>query len=527
MLCFDIETMPVYHPYPIMACAASPTAWYAWVSPWLLGESEDPLHLIPLGNPNTPRVIIGHNVAYDRARVKEEYALKRTANRYIDTMALHVAVKGISSPQRPGWMVRRKEKRQAKVQQEESIATVKALVDQMDENQPDEPGTDHRANLKTRKDALADGLLEFQSSGTDDDADVASKRWEDVTAVNSLLEVARLYCGINMDKAARDDLMTSTPDAIRSKLDDYLTYCATDVSTTQAVFRKVLPAFLDACPSPVSWAGATLMGNGFLPVDGSWNEYVANAESKYRSLEDQIRGKLETLAVEAKASMDLPERWKDDAWLSQLDWSPKVPGKSRGATPPAKPAPTKGIKLLSVPLHQPERFSGSMPTWYFNYIQNPFSPKNSEITVLLLRLSWLLPSQPLFLSSAHGWVYRSDSNSSGALEVAQDDTLARYSLAPGQGYLRPDGFKNRLQTLLGQRVFRTGQLMLGSPSNASLLARLCDGDKETTQVELLALADDAIRGGSNEEDPWLMQLDWTPLPFRLPQEATGMPMCGC
>jgi DNA polymerase gamma 1 len=67
MLTFDVETMPNHHPYPVMACAVSPTAWYAWVSPWLLGESPDPQHFIPLGNPSVPKILVGHNVSYDRA----------------------------------------------------------------------------------------------------------------------------------------------------------------------------------------------------------------------------------------------------------------------------------------------------------------------------------------------------------------------------------------------------------------------------------------------------------------------------
>jgi len=50
-LVFDVETMPKEHHFAIMACAVSPSAWYCWVSPWLLGESKDPAHLIPLGPP--------------------------------------------------------------------------------------------------------------------------------------------------------------------------------------------------------------------------------------------------------------------------------------------------------------------------------------------------------------------------------------------------------------------------------------------------------------------------------------------
>ncbi|CAJ0832735.1 6034_t:CDS:2, partial [Entrophospora sp. SA101] len=56
ILCFDVETMSSYGDYGMIACAASPTAWYAWTSP-----SQD-------------RIIIGHNVGFDRARILEEYS---------------------------------------------------------------------------------------------------------------------------------------------------------------------------------------------------------------------------------------------------------------------------------------------------------------------------------------------------------------------------------------------------------------------------------------------------------------------
>lgn len=101
MLTFDTEVMWKETSFAVMACAVSPTAWYAWLSPWLLGESESDRHLVPLGDPSQPRVIVGHNIGYDRARVLEEYDLKQSCNFFIDTMSLHVAVNGMCSQQRP------------------------------------------------------------------------------------------------------------------------------------------------------------------------------------------------------------------------------------------------------------------------------------------------------------------------------------------------------------------------------------------------------------------------------------------
>ena len=86
-----------------MACAASPTAWYARISPWLLKETTEPEQLIPLCDPSRKRKVVSHNVSYDCAWTLEEYSLKRPGTRWLDTMALHIAVNGISSYQRPAW----------------------------------------------------------------------------------------------------------------------------------------------------------------------------------------------------------------------------------------------------------------------------------------------------------------------------------------------------------------------------------------------------------------------------------------
>ncbi|KAL8947131.1 MAG: hypothetical protein Q9183_007825, partial [Haloplaca sp. 2 TL-2023] len=91
-----------------MACAASPTAWYAWLSPWLLGESDTDRHLVPLGDPHDARIVVGHNIGYDRARIAEEYDMQQSRNFFVDTMSLHVAVNGMCSRQRPTWMKHKK-----------------------------------------------------------------------------------------------------------------------------------------------------------------------------------------------------------------------------------------------------------------------------------------------------------------------------------------------------------------------------------------------------------------------------------
>jgi DNA polymerase gamma 1 len=269
-------------------------------------------------------------VSYDRARVLEEYGIASTKTRFIDTMALHVAVKGISSHQRPAWNKHRKLKVQAKVQLKEAAQVVEGVVEGCEH--PKDEELDEGCSTRVRSN-VEENLPQLQTEESDiTDAEMTSKRWEEITSANALADVARLHCGIEMEKDTRDDFMTHSPAQIREDIHTYLSYCAHDVFVTHAVFKKVLPDFLAACPHPVSFAGILTMGSSFLTVDESWKTYLENAERKYREMEEKVKKRLIELANEAKGMME-SGRWKGDAWLSQLDWSPKVASKSRGVFP--------------------------------------------------------------------------------------------------------------------------------------------------------------------------------------------------
>ena len=80
---------------PVLAVAVSDKCWYSWVSE-RLASSEDfytsvqqravlddliPLEtracgLDPISGSWQQRLVVGHNVSYDRARVKEQYLIK-------------------------------------------------------------------------------------------------------------------------------------------------------------------------------------------------------------------------------------------------------------------------------------------------------------------------------------------------------------------------------------------------------------------------------------------------------------------
>ena len=343
MLTFDVETMPKYHPYPVMACAASQNAWYAWISPWLLEESNDPQHFVPLGNPSVPKIVVGHNVSYDRIRLSDEYNVHDNANRFIDTMSLHIAVSGISSHQRPAWTKHRKAKVLEEEQREEAVEVIVGYMKAVQEREQTETDLTKQEEFRKAYQDMEDSLLQLQNQSSSSDSNIegedasveAAKRWEDITAANSLQEVARLHCNIHLDKDIRSDLISADPDYVRDNIVDFLDYCAKDVETTFKVYSVTLPAFLSACPHPVSFAGMLTMGSPFLTVDESWEDYLTKADAVYHEMEEKVEAKLKKLAEDARNLMnDGDEKWKSDPWLNQLDWAPKVAGKSRGIMPP-------------------------------------------------------------------------------------------------------------------------------------------------------------------------------------------------
>ena len=285
---FDCETLYKESPFPVMACAASPEAWYGWVSPWLLSESSSPRHLIPFGSDsNRKRLIIGHNVGYDRQRIRDEYNIQQTGNAFIDTMSLHVAVNGMCSRQRPTWMKHQKQK------------LLKEKINQEASN----------------------SLVLSELLGALDAGDEISELWIARSSINSLMDVAHFHCNIKLDKTIRDYFGELDRAGIVNRFSELMNYCANDVSTTHKVYRVVLPSFLEVCPHPVTFAAMLRLSSVFLPVDKSWEKYIETAESTYLKLSADVQNRLTTLAEKALELRTDSDKWSQDPWLSQLDWS--------------------------------------------------------------------------------------------------------------------------------------------------------------------------------------------------------------
>lgn len=360
MLSFDVEVMWKESRFAVMACAASPTAWYVWLSPWLLGETDNKTQLIPLGDPTKERIIVGHNIGYDRARILEEYDLKQTRNCFMDTMSLHVAVNGMCSQQRPTWM-KHKKRRELREQYKEG-------------------GSYEIASLMGDK------------SLTDDEEEL----WVNKSSINSLRDVAKFHLNLSMDKTVRDDFGELNREQIVAKLDDLLDYCAADVAVTHRVYSIVFPNFLTTCPHPVSFAALRHLSTVILPVDESWETYIKNAEETYASLSNAVQERLVLLAKKAVEVKDHPDKWCNDPWLKQLDWSGQeikyVKVKKEGET-------RREAKNQKMP---------GFPKWYKDLHPKKNAPMNitvrTRIASLLLRLSW--DGHPLYWSDTYGWTFR-------------------------------------------------------------------------------------------------------------------------
>lgn len=360
MLCFDTEVMWKESPFAVMACAASPTAWYAWLSPWLLGETTNDRQLIPLGDPTKDRIVVGHNVGFDRARILEEYSVKQTRNAFMDTMSLHVAVNGMCSQQRPTWMKHKKNR-----EFRERVAS---------------ESEDH---------AFAE-LLSSKSASDEEEL------WVERSSVNSLRDVAKFHLNITIDKAVRDDFGELDRDGVVAKLDELMDYCAADVAITHRVYQIVFPNFLQVCPHPVSFAALRHLSSVILPTNRSWDTYIHNAEATYHRLSDAVQERLIGLTEKALEIKDKPELYQDDPWMKQLDWSGQEIKMVKGKRKNDPPRPAARQK------------KPGMPKWYKDLFPTNDSPigitVRTRIAPLLLRLAW--DGHPLVWSDQYGWTFR-------------------------------------------------------------------------------------------------------------------------
>ncbi|RNA01849.1 DNA polymerase subunit gamma-1 [Brachionus plicatilis] len=111
-LVLDVECLVKYQNMPVMATALSSRAWYSWCSERLIKNDFKYVKnlqlsdLIPLESEEKyerkkrKRIVIGHNVGFDRSFIKQQYYLEKSAMRFLDTMSMHIACSGFTHEQR-------------------------------------------------------------------------------------------------------------------------------------------------------------------------------------------------------------------------------------------------------------------------------------------------------------------------------------------------------------------------------------------------------------------------------------------
>ncbi|WVF72481.1 hypothetical protein IAT40_007296 [Kwoniella sp. CBS 6097] len=519
---FDVETLYKLSPFPVMATAVTPNGWYSWLSPTIFEDppaqiidssppwktrtpSYHPHDLIPLFKGSTPRVVIGHNVGYDRARVKEEYSLERTSTRWLDTLSLHVATRGITSVQRPAWMAHRKNKRAKALREQESLTAFQELAEENGDSE------------------MLEGLQEWGVSN-ETETEALQNQWQDVTSVNSLAEVASLHCGIPVDKSIRnrfgDDQITHASQ-LREELHDLLTYCGGDVKITHEVYKKVLPLFLESCPHPASFSGVLSMGNSFLPVDENWEEYLKNAESKYREMDEGVKKALRVLAEKVRA-----EGQKEaDPWTSQLDWSPKTARwaddvvSKEVSESNAETTQASAKSSASDTSNSATTAGNTSPAWLVPFVSDRSLLASTHtqryILPLLLRLSY--KGHPVAYLASHHWCF-----------VVPHDQLTEYIEVHGAPVELNHKKDKALEPLEEKHAFfrigRSGEPRKSKLSGPSIKPLVNKGEltsaykgilEEMTKSKLEGSVEDIWNCARDlqkigENSVWSRQLDWTP-----------------
>lgn len=376
-LVFDVEVcIQNKNNLPALAVAMSPDYVYSWVSPaldkpWLYNRSPSTEFLIPLGNEQ--KVIVGHHVMYDRARVKEEYSETRSNLRFVDTQSLHVCVSGLENTQKGQWMA---------------------------------------ANSKNGK---------------------FDKEWMKVGSPNSLAATHKLYCGSDLDKSERDVFVSGTHQDVQLQFQSLTKYCAADVVATHNVLKEVWKLFSERMPSPVTLAGMFEMASSFIPINKNWGRYTTEADSKFYDMQGEIQKVLANIADETLLRYHLDQKKSlTDSWMSQLDWGTKrIMGvKNKKLSVKAQAEEDKRLEedlnkvetissiidqVCSKPPEKPKHYLGA-PEWYralcpkaSSYFDISWTRGPSEVSLstatapLLLKLS--CHGKSLYRTHHHGWGY--------------------------------------------------------------------------------------------------------------------------
>ncbi|CAB3405513.1 unnamed protein product [Caenorhabditis bovis] len=275
ILFFDIELCVLDGNLPTLAIALGRNAWYGWCSERLVNNTDVPdmptrKDLIPIGDCGKEKIVIGHNVGFDRARCVEAYELKPSKIRFMDTMSMSIPMFGMA---------------------------------------------DHQQSVYEMFDIEeTDGKTEWLNT------------WKGRVSKNSLIAVHdHLYSGkdITAEQYSKKTLRASfVKDPIEKIRDDFqplMSYCARDNILCAEIYVKLWDEFKTRFPHPATLAGMLNIGNVYLPINSYWRMFY---EKNARMCEEKKNTSARKIVETAKMVYEDPElKMSGDVWLWAQDWN--------------------------------------------------------------------------------------------------------------------------------------------------------------------------------------------------------------
>uniref|UniRef100_A0A914EJ92 Mitochondrial DNA polymerase catalytic subunit n=1 Tax=Acrobeloides nanus TaxID=290746 RepID=A0A914EJ92_9BILA len=275
LLFFDVEVCVLDGQLPTMAIALSPTAWYSWCSDRLVNGSDVPettrlKHLIqlePENGINRSKIVVGHNVAYDRARVREQYFSNKTMTCFWDTMSMSIAIYGMADHQR-------------------------IMYEKTDLTEGNKP-------------AWLDA-------------------WRQRVCKNGLGAVHQKLCGattkLKLEKSLQDFFVKQDMNAIRDSFQSLMQYCAEDVYATFEVFQALYPTFRQRFPHPISSVGMMEITSAYLPITSNWRKFYEKCEKDSSKSNDNAAQQLAGAIKDLYEKLETDQEWAKDPWMWISDW---------------------------------------------------------------------------------------------------------------------------------------------------------------------------------------------------------------
>lgn len=290
VMVLDTEVMVNMGNIPVLACAVTPKAWYIWMHPAYSSDKGNlSPELIPVGK---NKLIIGHNVAFDRSYLEDEYNLKPTGNRFIDTLSMHQCVATYTNQQlKMALKVKGREKSRG-------------------------------------EDELDTGFLD-ESNYT--------PSWLDAGSMANLVDVYNFHVKPLVpltpeSKAIRGVFLSRSLEVIHQRREALTSYCLNDVSRTWEILKVLFPKYRRANPSDVTFMGGLVMGSGFLPLAPDFHHWSHETERVYQRKTKELSEALTRVALETLEDFKSGDRTKtlEDPWLCNLDWDYSARGKFKG-----------------------------------------------------------------------------------------------------------------------------------------------------------------------------------------------------